>query len=189
MVATPCKAIQRAYLSSKVLDLLRAASLLLSMRQSLQYGQVGAGIAFDGRASSGGSGVIVTYAWDFGDGGTGSGATTSHIYAAPGTYQVGLTVINDRGVRASCSVVAVINCPAGAISRNLLAPSRVAEPLKRRSYDKMQNALATGTAPPLTDAIAAFLASSCVPLSIDDIDITFVSSIADQQALDAALDS
>lgn len=34
----------------------------------------------------------LTYLWDFGDGQTGSGATTSHTYAAAGTYNVTLTV-------------------------------------------------------------------------------------------------
>ena len=35
---------------------------------------------------------IQSYTWNFGDGQTGSGATTSHTYASAGTYQVTLTV-------------------------------------------------------------------------------------------------
>ncbi len=31
---------------------------------------------------------VVTYLWEFGDGRTGSGASPSHVYAAPGTYTV-----------------------------------------------------------------------------------------------------
>ena len=38
-----------------------------------------------------------TYLWDFGDGQTGSGATTSHTYAKAGTYQVTLQVANEGG--------------------------------------------------------------------------------------------
>jgi PKD repeat protein len=42
---------------------------------------------------------IVTYAWSFGDGTTGSGVTTSHRYQLAGTYTVLLTVTDDgRGV-------------------------------------------------------------------------------------------
>ena len=33
-----------------------------------------------------------TYAWDFGDGQTGSGASIAHTFAAPGRYAVKLTV-------------------------------------------------------------------------------------------------
>jgi PKD repeat protein len=44
---------------------------------------------------------IVTYAWDFGDGGTASGAIASHAFALQQTYGVTLTVTNDRGVSVS----------------------------------------------------------------------------------------
>jgi len=38
-----------------------------------------------------------TYAWNFGDGGTGSGATTSHTYASAGTYTVSVTATDEYG--------------------------------------------------------------------------------------------
>src|SRR5206468_12961582 len=43
----------------------------------------------------------IDYQWDFGDTGTGSGATPSHTYAASGTYNVTLTVKDDAGLTAS----------------------------------------------------------------------------------------
>jgi hypothetical protein len=39
----------------------------------------------------------LTYAWDFGDGATGSGATVTHTYAAPGSYTLTLTVRASSG--------------------------------------------------------------------------------------------
>jgi uncharacterized repeat protein (TIGR01451 family) len=39
---------------------------------------------------------IVTYAWDFGDGTTGSGATTTHTYFGQGTFTATLTVTDDN---------------------------------------------------------------------------------------------
>jgi len=57
--------------------------------------------SFDASGSSDPDGSIVHYAWDFGDGNTGSGVTASHIYAAPGTYSVVLSVTDDDGATDS----------------------------------------------------------------------------------------
>jgi len=56
---------------------------------------------FDGTASSDPDGTITAYAWNFGDGTTGSGPTVSHRYAAFGTYTVRLTVTDNSGKTAS----------------------------------------------------------------------------------------
>ena len=55
------------------------------------------GCAFDGSGSSDSDGSITSYAWDFGDGATGTGASPQHTYDAAGTYTVKLTVTDDRG--------------------------------------------------------------------------------------------
>ena len=47
---------------------------------------------FDGSGSSDPNQDALTYMWDFGDGGRDSGVTTTHVYAAAGTYGVTLTV-------------------------------------------------------------------------------------------------
>ncbi|WP_435094772.1 PKD domain-containing protein [Clavibacter michiganensis] len=54
--------------------------------------------SFDGSASADADGAVASYAWTFGDGGTGSGRTVDHAYAAAGTYQVSLTVTDDKGL-------------------------------------------------------------------------------------------
>ncbi|MCW4049787.1 MAG: PKD domain-containing protein [Candidatus Bathyarchaeota archaeon] len=49
-------------------------------------------IIFDASDSSRGTGSIVSYSWDFGDGTTGSGETISHVFNTIKTYAVTLTV-------------------------------------------------------------------------------------------------
>lgn len=54
----------------------------------------------DGSASSDDE-EITSYEWDFGDGGTATGVTASHTYAAGGTFDVTLTVTDNRGKTGS----------------------------------------------------------------------------------------
>jgi len=60
-------------------------------------GVVGVPVNFNGSGSSDPDGDTLTYAWDFGDGSTGTGAMPSHAYTATGIYTVSLTV-TDSGV-------------------------------------------------------------------------------------------
>ena len=73
-------------------------------------------VAFDGSTSTDPDGQVVSYAWTFGDGTTGTGATPTHVYAAAGTYPVTLTVTDDSGATAvaSSSVTVVANTAPSA---------------------------------------------------------------------------
>jgi PKD repeat protein len=61
------------------------------------------GVTVDATTSSDLDGTIQSYAWEFGDGATGSGATASHTYASVGTYTVKLTVTDNRGGTATAT--------------------------------------------------------------------------------------
>ncbi|RFS84680.1 PKD domain-containing protein [Actinomadura spongiicola] len=52
---------------------------------------------FDGSGSTDPDGTIASYAWDFGDGQSGTGATPAHTYAEAGDYTVRLKVTDDQG--------------------------------------------------------------------------------------------
>jgi large repetitive protein len=58
-------------------------------------------VHFDGGGSSDPDGVIARYDWDFGDGATGTGQATSHVYRKVGAYAVRLTVTDDSGTARS----------------------------------------------------------------------------------------
>jgi PKD repeat protein len=61
-------------------------------------------VSFDATASRDADGLVVGYAWAFGDGNTGSGSTVQHTYTTAGTYLARLTVTDDRGATASTEV-------------------------------------------------------------------------------------
>ncbi len=62
---------------------------------------VGRTATFDGTSSQEPGGAVRTWAWDFGDGGTGTGARVTRDYAADGVYTVRLTVTDDDGETAT----------------------------------------------------------------------------------------
>lgn len=68
---------------------------------------------FDGRASvDADGGAIVSYRWNFGDNSTpGAGSVASRTYAAPGVYNVTLTVTDDEGEVASQTKTVTVTGP------------------------------------------------------------------------------
>jgi PKD repeat protein len=68
-------------------------------------------VSVDGSASTD-DGGIASWAWDFGDGATGSGRTASHPYTSAGTYTVTLTVRDAAGQTATSSARVAVAGPA-----------------------------------------------------------------------------
>ncbi len=84
-------------------------------------GMEGAAVTLGAAGSSDPDGDLLTYAWDFGDGTTGTGAAPTHTWADNGTYVVTLTVSDPAGAEATATtsvtvfnVAPVVDAFAGA---------------------------------------------------------------------------
>lgn len=73
------------------------------LSSSIAMAYASQGILFTGSATDPNN-LPLTYAWDFGDGSTGSGGNTSHSYIGAGVYTVSLTVRNSNGGTASGTI-------------------------------------------------------------------------------------
>ena len=98
---------------------------------ALSIAPSGAGMAgltqyrFDASGSSGPDGDEgLTYTWNFGDSGTGTGVNATHVYAAPGTYSVTLTVSYGQNQSATTGSVTVTQDLNGNIFRHCALQSR-----------------------------------------------------------------
>jgi PKD repeat protein len=55
-------------------------------------------LTFDASISTPNGGDIISYSWDFQDGATGSGCVINHTFTEPRTYDVNLTVVDEKGL-------------------------------------------------------------------------------------------
>jgi PKD repeat protein len=65
-------------------------------------------VKFNTKGSEDPDGTIVSYAWDFGDGQSGSGAAVSHTYGKAGTYTATLMVTDNRGATGQATTQVVV---------------------------------------------------------------------------------
>lgn len=80
---------------------------------------------FDASTSQVGAGAlqINSYSWDFGDGRQGTGRTLSHTFRLPGTFNVSLTIVNDRSVAASTTVAVTVGSLPVPVARFVFSPT------------------------------------------------------------------
>jgi hypothetical protein len=82
----------------------------------------GQAVQFNGSGSVAGDGGIVSFKWEFGDGGIGSGSKPTHSYATAGTYTVTLTLTDDGGFTYSTSRLVTVTAPAPSPGPNVNPP-------------------------------------------------------------------
>jgi PKD repeat protein len=79
-------------------------------------------VSFDGSASSDSDGTVVSWDWDFGDGNTGSGVTTTHVYTGGGSFEACLTVTDDVGCPISCCQTVTVTGPVACFTSDPADP-------------------------------------------------------------------
>lgn len=94
---------------------LACLTLPVAVQVDVQVSGDGLTRAFDASASTAGDAPITGFAWSFGDGGTATSATTSHSYAATGSYMVSLSVTDALG-QVSLVRRTVVVTAGGALS-------------------------------------------------------------------------
>lgn len=73
--------------------------------------QIGETMFFDGTASYDPDGSIMLYRWDFGDGQTAQGSTTSHIFSQANAYLITFTVWDNREYSSQATTTVFVNAP------------------------------------------------------------------------------
>lgn len=82
---------------------------------------LGESVTFTAGASTDAEGEAISYAWGFGDGTTGSGATTSHTFGAAGLYDIAVRAIDSAGAESPVATVTIrVVVPSAAVTK---APS------------------------------------------------------------------
>ena len=75
---------------------------------------VNAAVTFSATQSSDPQGLALTYAWDFGDGTSGTGAQPSHTYTTAGSYTATVTVTDTAGLSAKATATVNVVTPVSA---------------------------------------------------------------------------
>ena len=84
---------------------------------------INADVSFNASTSTVNSG---TFAWDFGDGQTGSGVTVTHQYSRPAQYTVVLTVTSDTGASSTASRTVTVSATLPAAANFTFSPTNPA---------------------------------------------------------------
>jgi Tol biopolymer transport system component len=111
--------------------------------------------------SSDPDGAIVAWSWDFGDGGSSTAQSPSHVFAAPGRYTVRLTVTDDRGAESSAENVLVVCGSTAAPAGKLLYGVGAGGSGGSINYDLFAHDATSGADVQLTDSDWCRQAGTC----------------------------
>lgn len=80
-------------------------------------------VTFNASSSSDQDGDTLTFSWNYGDGASGNGVTTTHIYGTVGSYTAVLTVSDGRGGTSTASAIITVTNDNPAANTYYVSPS------------------------------------------------------------------
>ncbi|HYB95071.1 MAG TPA: PKD domain-containing protein [Vicinamibacterales bacterium] len=87
--------------------------------------------------------TITGYSWNFGDGSTGTGITTTHSFRSPGAFPVVLTITDTTGTTQQLTTNMTVTAQGGAQARLTATPTS-GRPGQRVVFDASQSTASTG---------------------------------------------
>ena len=109
-----------------------------------QQTEPGTPVSFDASASSDVDGSVVSYEWNFGDGGTASGQSVSHSYDSAGDYTATLTVTDNDGATSSDIVSIDVRRASGDLDAQAAANTSTANPGQLVVFDGLGSSAPDG---------------------------------------------
>ena len=99
------------------ISLLTPPTINAAFQAGVPQATIGESINFTDTSTTNG-GPIISYNWNFGDGNLATGSTTSHAYAAPGTYTVTLTLTDSCAYTATTQQRVTVVAPALIVTKS-----------------------------------------------------------------------
>lgn len=100
--------------------------LVASFERTPSNPGVGESVTFDATDSKLDRGEILTYTWNFGNGGTAAGGVVDHAFEEPGEYTVSLTVVDSNGRTAETESTLTVGAEASESDRSEETRTRTA---------------------------------------------------------------
>jgi DNA/RNA endonuclease G (NUC1) len=139
-------------------------------------------ISMSGAGSTDADNDVLTYAWTFGDGATGTGVNVTHAYSAGGTYTVRLIVTDTQGLADTVTATATVLTPeqaltdAKSIVASLLSSGKIDAPTANSLNVKLDAAISSLRRGQISTAVAQL---KSLLNQIDDLVARGVVSAAD----------
>ena len=96
-------------------------------------GAVGEPLTLSARESVDPDGAVVSYAWTFSEGGTGSGPAVTRTYTQPGSYEATVVVTDEDGATDDARATITIGPPLGVVWKNVVGATASGSTLTRSS--------------------------------------------------------